>query len=85
MSGFSFRVLQFKRHVQTCRLNFNILKFRTTRGEPRVLDLRQSCYPQRAATMVRKKGAVNYKNQLLIPIIKELLPNGDYGWQAVAA
>ena len=30
-------------------------------------------------------GAVNYKNNLLISIIKELLPNGEYGWQAVAA
>ena len=35
--------------------------------------------------MARKKGAVNYKNNLLISIIKELLPNGELGWQAVAA
>ena len=28
---------------------------------------------------------MNYKNHLLIPIIKELLLNGEYGWQAVAA
>ena len=28
---------------------------------------------------------MNYKNHLLIPIVKEKLPNGDYGWQAVAA
>jgi hypothetical protein len=34
--------------------------------------------------MGRKKGAVNYKNDLLINIIAEILPNGEYGWQAVA-
>ena len=31
-----------------------------------------------------RKGSVNYKNQLLIPIVSELLSNGDFGWQAVA-
>jgi len=35
--------------------------------------------------MARKKGSVNYKNHLLIAIVKEKLPNGDYGWQAVPA
>ena len=28
---------------------------------------------------------MNYKNNLLISIIEELLPNGELGWQAVAA
>jgi hypothetical protein len=36
--------------------------------------------------MPRRKGSsVNYKNNLLIPIVSELLSNGDLGWQAVAA
>ncbi len=30
------------------------------------------------------KGAVNYKNDILINIISEILPNGEYGWQAVS-
>jgi len=34
--------------------------------------------------MARKKGAVNYKNDVLIQIVGEILPNGEYGWQAVA-
>ena len=34
--------------------------------------------------MPRAKGAKNYKNDLLIPIVAEILPNGDYGWTAVA-
>ena len=35
--------------------------------------------------MPRRKGSVNYMNQLLIPIVSELLPKGDLDWQAVAA
>ncbi len=31
-----------------------------------------------------KKGAVNYKNEVLIKIVSEILPNGEYGWQVVA-
>jgi hypothetical protein len=34
-------------------------------------------------TMARTKGSVNYKNDLLINIIKELLPNGEVAWEAV--
>jgi hypothetical protein len=34
--------------------------------------------------MPRKKGAVNYKNKVLINIVEEILPNGDLGWEAVA-
>jgi hypothetical protein len=34
--------------------------------------------------MSRTKGAVNYKNEMLINIISEILPNGEYGWQAVS-
>ena len=34
--------------------------------------------------MPRLKGAVNYKNDILINIILEILPNGEYGWQAVS-
>ncbi len=36
------------------------------------------------AVMPRSKGAKNYKNDLLIPIVAEILPNGEYGWLAVA-
>ena len=32
----------------------------------------------------RRKDAVNYKNDVLIRVIGEILPNGEYGWQAVA-
>jgi len=35
--------------------------------------------------MARRKGSVNYKNDALIKIIGEILPNGEYGWDAVAA
>jgi hypothetical protein len=30
------------------------------------------------------KGSVNYKNKVLIQLISKILPNGEYGWQAVA-
>ncbi len=36
------------------------------------------------ATMPHKKGSVNYKNKLLINIVANALPNGEYGWQTVA-
>ena len=29
-------------------------------------------------------GAKNYKNDVLIPIIAEILPNEEYGWEAIA-
>jgi hypothetical protein len=34
--------------------------------------------------MPRARGAKNYKRDLLIPIISEILPNGEFGWSAVA-
>jgi hypothetical protein len=34
--------------------------------------------------MPRAKGAKNYKNDLLIPIVAEILPNGEFGWSPVA-
>jgi hypothetical protein len=34
--------------------------------------------------MVGRKGSVNYKNEVLIKLISKILPNGEYGWQAVA-
>ena len=34
--------------------------------------------------MPRRKGSVNYKNDVLIQIVSEILPNGEYGWNAVA-
>jgi hypothetical protein len=34
--------------------------------------------------MACKKGSVNYKNEVLIKIVSDILPNGEYGWQAVA-
>jgi hypothetical protein len=36
------------------------------------------------AVMPRSKGAKNYNNEFLIPIVAEILPNGEYGWLAVA-
>jgi hypothetical protein len=34
--------------------------------------------------MPHRVGAKNYKNDVLILIIAEILPNGEYGWEAVA-
>ncbi len=34
--------------------------------------------------MGHRRGAVNYKNKVLIKIIGKILPNGEYGWQEVA-
>jgi hypothetical protein len=31
----------------------------------------------------RRKGAKNYKNEVLIRCVRDILPNGKYGWQAV--
>jgi hypothetical protein len=36
------------------------------------------------ATMLHKKGSVNYKNELLIDIVADVLPNGEYSWQTVS-
>ncbi len=36
------------------------------------------------AMMPRRKGSVNYKNDLLIDILANILPNSEYGWQTVA-
>ena len=33
----------------------------------------------------RERGVPNYKNELLIRIVFEMLPNREYAWQAVAA
>jgi hypothetical protein len=35
-------------------------------------------------TMPHKKWSVNYKNKLLINIMADILPNGEYSWQTVA-
>jgi hypothetical protein len=35
-------------------------------------------------SMACRKGSVNYKNMVLIKLISKILPNGEYGWQAVA-
>jgi hypothetical protein len=34
--------------------------------------------------MARREGSVNYKNEVLIKIVSDILPNGEYRWQAVA-
>jgi len=34
--------------------------------------------------MARQRGAVNYKNKILIDIVEKMLPNGSYGWNGVA-
>jgi hypothetical protein len=34
--------------------------------------------------MGRQRGSVNYKNAVLIQIVKDILPNGEIAWQAVA-
>jgi hypothetical protein len=34
--------------------------------------------------MLRKKGTVNYKNDVLINIVEEILLNGELGWEAIA-
>jgi hypothetical protein len=34
--------------------------------------------------MAHRKGSVNYKNKVLIKLISKILPNCEYGWQAVA-
>jgi len=36
------------------------------------------------AIMPRARGARNYRNDVLIQIIAEILPNGEFGWSAVA-
>jgi hypothetical protein len=32
----------------------------------------------------RRKGTKNYKNEVLICCVLDIMPNGKYGWQAVA-
>ena len=53
-----------------------------------LLPINLFLYKARFFSIVRRmthiKGAVNYKNDILINIISEVLPNGEYGWQAVS-
>jgi hypothetical protein len=44
----------------------------------------RACFFCTFRKMPRKKGTVNYKNDVLINIIEEILPNGELGWEAVA-
>jgi hypothetical protein len=44
----------------------------------------KACFFCVIAMMPRKKGSVNYKNELLINIVADVLPNGEYGWQTIA-
>jgi hypothetical protein len=44
----------------------------------------KACFFSVVATMPRKKGSVNYKNELLINIVADILPYGEYGWQTIA-
>ncbi len=50
----------------------------------RLCQLTLACFLSAAVSMARRKGSVNYKNEVLIKVIGEILPNGEYGWQAVA-
>jgi len=34
--------------------------------------------------MPRRKGAANYKNDILINIVLEILPNGECSWQGIS-
>jgi hypothetical protein len=43
-----------------------------------------ACFFSAAISMARKKGSVNYKNEVLIQLINKTLHNSEYGWQAVA-
>jgi hypothetical protein len=42
------------------------------------------CFARHDMAHRRRKGTVNYKNDVLIKIVGEMLLNGEYGWQAVA-
>jgi hypothetical protein len=44
----------------------------------------RACFFSTIRKMPRKKGSVNYKNNLLISIIEEILPNSELGWEAIA-
>jgi hypothetical protein len=44
----------------------------------------KACFFSVVAIMPRKKRSVNYKNELHINIVADVLPNGEYGWQTVA-
>jgi len=49
-------------------------------------DPTQSSFPFFCRIMPkgRSRGVVNYRNEILINIVSNLLPNGEYAWQAVA-
>ncbi len=34
--------------------------------------------------MACRKGTVNYKKKVLIKIVRKIMLNGEYGWQAIA-
>ncbi len=40
--------------------------------------------PSRIMPRGRAQGGVNYENAILINIISNMLPNGEYAWQAIA-
>ena len=44
----------------------------------------KTCFVSVIRKMLHKKGAVNYKNDVLIDIIEEILPHGQTAWEAIA-
>jgi hypothetical protein len=46
--------------------------------------LSRACFFSTIRKIPHKKGVVNYKNNLLIDIIEEILPNSELGWEAIA-
>jgi hypothetical protein len=73
----------FHQHRYGCIVQYITLR-PLHRSPSRLCRLTLARFLSAAVSMARRKGSVNYKIEVGIKVIGEILPNGEYGWQAVA-
>jgi hypothetical protein len=73
----------FHQHRHGCIVQYITLR-PLDRSPSRLCRFTLARFLSAAVSMARRKGSVDYKNEVLIKIIGKILPNGEYGWQAVA-
>jgi hypothetical protein len=73
----------FHQHCHGCIAQYITLR-PLHRSPSWLCRLTLACFLSAAVSMARRKNSVSYKNKVLIKVIGEILPNGEYSWQAVA-
>jgi hypothetical protein len=83
LSGLDQILPSFHQHHHGCIVQY-ITLCPLDRSPSRLCRFTLARFLSAAVSMARRKGSVNYENKVLIKIIGKILPNGEYGWQAVA-